>query len=126
PIPGDMQVSVLQKVERDSPQQIAPAGQAFGGPLVVQVNTSTGQPGQNVPVNFTISGPGTLSSSSAVTDSNGRAQVNVTAGSTPGTITVTASTGAFSQSFTLTVIPPGPSLSGGSILNGADFQRNSI
>src|SRR5207245_10444367 len=93
---------------------------------VVQVNTSTGQPAQNFPVNFSISGPGNLSANSANTDSNGRAQINVTATSPPGTITVTASTGAFPQTFTLTVIPAGPSLAAGSILNGADFQRNAI
>src|SRR5262249_24907060 len=62
----------------------------------------------------------------ANTDSNGRAQVSVKAGNTPGTITVTASTGAFNQSFTLTVIPPGPDLQNGTIANGADFQRNAI
>jgi uncharacterized protein (TIGR03437 family) len=77
-------------------------------------------------VSFSINGPGTLSSPTANTDSNGRAQVTVTAGNTPGTITVTASSGAFSQSFTLTVIPPGPNLKNGTISNGADFQRNSI
>jgi uncharacterized protein (TIGR03437 family) len=120
----NVQVTGLQKISGDN--QTVPAKQAFPSPLVVQVNTNTGQPAQNYPVNFTITGPGTLSAPSANTDSNGRAQVSVTAGSTAGTITVTASTGAFSQSFTLTVIPPGPNLQGGSILNGADFQRNSI
>jgi len=39
---------------------------------------------------------------------------------------VSASTGAFSQSFTLTVLPPGPNLQNSTISNGADFQRNSI
>jgi uncharacterized protein (TIGR03437 family) len=120
----NVQVTGLQKISGDS--QTVPAGQAFPSPLVVQVNTNTGQPAQSYPVNFTITGPGTLSSPAVNTDSNGRAQVTVTAGNTAGTITVTASTGAFSQSFTLTVIPPGPNLQGGSILNGADFQRNAI
>jgi uncharacterized protein (TIGR03437 family) len=120
----NVQVTGLQKISGDG--QTVPAGQAFPSPLVVQVNTNTGQPAQSYPVSFTISGPGTLSSPTANTDSNGRAQVTVTAGQTAGTITVTASTGAFSQSFTLTVIPPGPNLQGGSFLNGADFQRNAI
>jgi uncharacterized protein (TIGR03437 family) len=120
----NVQITGLQKVSGDS--QSAPAGQNFGAPLVVQVNTSTGQPAQSYPVSFTITGPGTLSSPTANTDSNGRAQVTVKAGSTPGTITVTASTGAFNQSFTLTVIPPGPDLQNGTIANGADFQRNAI
>jgi uncharacterized protein (TIGR03437 family) len=120
----NVQVTSLQKVSGDS--QSVPAGQAFPAPLVVQVGTSTGQAAQSFPVSFVINGPGTLSSSLANTDSTGKAQVTVTAGSTPGTITVTASTGAFSQQFTLTVIPPGPNLAAGSILNGADFQRNAI
>jgi uncharacterized protein (TIGR03437 family) len=120
----NVQVTGLQKVSGDN--QTAPAGQAFASPLSVQVNTSNGQPAQSFPVSFTISGPGTLSSPTAVTDSNGRAQVQVTAGSTAGTVTVTASTGAFSQSFTLTVIPPGPNLQNGTLSNGADFQKNSI
>jgi uncharacterized protein (TIGR03437 family) len=120
----NVQVSGLQKVSGDA--QSAPAGQAFPQPLVVQVNASNGQPAQNYPVAFSITGPGTLSTTTANSDSNGRAQVNVTAGSTPGTVTVTATTAGFNQSFTLTVIPPGPNLSGGAFLNGADFQRNSL
>src|SRR5262249_31377975 len=64
---------------------------AFSQPLVVQVNASNGQPAASVPVQFTVSGPATLSSNSATTGSNGRAQVNVAAGSTPGAVTVTAS-----------------------------------
>jgi uncharacterized protein (TIGR03437 family) len=119
-----VQVTGLQKVSGDA--QSSPAGQAFASPLVVQVNISTGQAAPGQLVNFSISGPGTLSASSATTDSTGKAQVNVTAGSTPGTITVTASLGSFNQSFTLTVIPPGPNLSSGRIVNGADFQVNSI
>ena len=120
----NVQVSGLQKIAGDS--QSAPTGQAFTSPLVVQANANNGQPAQGLPISFSISGPGTLSATTATTDSTGRAQVTVTAGSTPGTVTVTASTGAFSQVFTLTVIPPGPNLSGGSVVNGADFQRNSI
>ena len=120
----NVQITGLQKISGDT--QSAPAGQAFAAPLVVQANGSNGQPAQGQPVAFSITGPGTLSTNSAVTDANGRAQVSVTAGATAGTVTVTASTSGFSQSFTLTVIPPGPNLSAGSLLNGADFQLNSI
>jgi uncharacterized protein (TIGR03437 family) len=52
--------------------------------------------------------------------------VTVTAGSTPGNVTVTAQVGGFSQTFGLTVIPPGPSLTANSFVNGADFQRGAI
>jgi uncharacterized protein (TIGR03437 family) len=123
-ISANVQVTGIQKVSGDG--QTAPANTTFGQPLVVQVNTSTGQPAQSYPVSFTINGGGTLSSPTANTDSNGRAQVQVNAGNTPGTITVTASTGAFNTSFSLTVIPPGPNLQNGTISNGADFQRNAI
>jgi uncharacterized protein (TIGR03437 family) len=47
----------------------------------------------------------------------------VTAGSTPGSVTVTAFVGTFSQSFTLTVIPPGPALSNGSFYNAGGLTR---
>ncbi|MBS1858166.1 MAG: Ig-like domain-containing protein [Acidobacteria bacterium] len=114
----------LQKVSGDT--QTAAAGQAFGQPLVVQVNGSTGGPIAGFTVNFAISGPGTLSSATATTDSTGRAQVNVTAGATAGAVSVTASAGSYSVAFSLTVIPPGPSLSAGGFVNGADFQAGSI
>ena len=59
----------------------------------------------------------TLSATSVPTDASGRAQVTVKAGATPGAVTVTASAGNASQSFTLTVIPPGPALSTSSFYN---------
>ena len=120
----NVQITGLQKISGDT--QSVPAGQAFPAPLVVQANASNGQPAQGIPVSFGITGPGTLNTGSATTDSNGRAQVSVTAGATAGTVTVTASTGGFSQSFTLTVVPPGPNLAAGTLLNGADFQAGSI
>jgi uncharacterized protein (TIGR03437 family) len=92
----------------------------------VQVNGSNNQPLANFQVSFTATGPVTLSAASATTDSSGRAQVTVTAGSTPGTATVTASGGGFSQSFTITVIPPGPALTASSFMNGADFQTGFL
>jgi uncharacterized protein (TIGR03437 family) len=121
---ANVQLTGLQKVSGDT--QTAPAGQAFGSPLVVQVNGSNGQPVANFPVSFSVAGPATLSGSSATTNSAGRAQITVTAGATAGAVTVTASAGAFNQSFGLTVIPPGPSLTTSSFLNGADFQQGAI
>jgi uncharacterized protein (TIGR03437 family) len=123
-VTANVTVTGLQKVSGDP--QTAPANQPFSQPLIVQVNGSTGQPLANYPVRFAISGSGTLSSATATTDAAGRAQVTVTAGATPGGVTVTASAGAFSQSFSLTVIPPGPSLSLNGFVNGADFQRGAL
>lgn len=120
----NVQITGLQKISGEP--QTAPANTGFGQPLVVQVNGSTGQPIANYPVNFTISGPGTLSASSSNTNANGRAQVTVQAGATSGAVTVTATVGGFSQTFTLTVIPPGPSLTAGSFFNTGGGQRGSL
>ena len=79
-----------------------------------------------LPVNFSISGPGTLSSPVAITDSNGRAGVNVQAAGSTGAVTVTATSGSYSTTFSLTVIPAGPTLTTNSFYNGADFQLGSI
>jgi uncharacterized protein (TIGR03437 family) len=117
-------ITGLQKISGEP--QTTPANTGFGQPLVVQVNGSTGQPIANYPVSFTISGPGSLSASTANTNSSGRAQVTVQAGATSGTVTVTAQVGGFSQTFTLTVIPPGPSLTAGSFFNTAGLQRGSL
>lgn len=99
---------------------------AFPSPLIVQLATSNGTSTANLPVSFAITGPGTLSATSATTSSTGQAQVNVTAGTTPGQISVTATSGGFSQTFSLTVVPTGPTLTAGSFYNGADFQQGSI
>ena len=46
-------------------------------------------------VQFSVTGPASLSSSTVNTDSNGRAQVSVQAGATTGAVTVTATVGSF-------------------------------
>jgi uncharacterized protein (TIGR03437 family) len=114
----------IQKVSGDA--QTVAQNAAFPQPLVVQVNSTAG-PAANIPINFSITGPGTLSAATATTDSAGQGRVNVQAGGTSGTITVTASASNLTAvTFTLTVIPPGPNLQSGRILNGADFQRDAI
>lgn len=113
----NVQISSMTKVSGDG--QTAPANQTFASPLVVQVNGSNAQPLAGVQVNFSISGPGSLSSNSAITDGNGRAQVVAKAGGTPGAVSVVATVANISQTFSLTVIPPGPSLTTGSFINAA-------
>jgi len=98
----------------------------FSLPLVVQVNASNGQAAANINVQFSVTGPASLSSSSVPTDSNGRAQVSVTAGSTAGSVTVTATVTSYTQSFSLTVTPPAPTLTASNFYNGADFQAGNI
>ena len=94
-------------------------------PLVVQVNSTAG-PAAGVAVSFSITGPGTLSASSATTGPDGQAQVNVQAGGTTGAVTVTASAAGFSQSFNLTVSPPAPQITAANFYNAADLQRGKL
>jgi uncharacterized protein (TIGR03437 family) len=95
----------------------------FGQPLVVQVLDQSNKPLPGVAVSFNVQGSGvTLSAGSAPTDAQGNASVSAVAGGTAGTVTVVASTGNLSQSFTLTVRPPGPVFGLNNLLNGASFQ----
>jgi uncharacterized protein (TIGR03437 family) len=120
-------ITGFTKVSGDN--QAAPVGAAFGQPLVVQVTTSAGS-AAGVQVQFSATGPVSLGSTTATTDANGRAQTVVTAGSVTGPATVTASvvsnTGAGSQSFSLTVLPPAPAITASSFVNAADLQGNSF
>ena len=113
----NVQITSLTKVSGDS--QTVAANQNFAAPLVVQVNGNSGQPLPNVIVNFSASGAGTVLASSATTDGNGRAQVTAKAGAAAGTLTVVASVANISQTFTLTVVPPGPGLTTSSFVNAA-------
>ncbi len=110
--------------------QSAAVSTNFGSPLVVQVTTSTGTGAANVPVQFSTSGPVSLSATSVNTDQNGQASVNVTAGSVSGSASVTASiattTGVGSQTFSLTVLPPAPAISSSNFVNGADSSLTTL
>lgn len=119
---ANVQVGAVTKVSGDS--QIAQAGQAFSAPLVVQVNSTNGQALANASVSFQVTGgTATLSSGTALTDGNGRAQVTVTAGATAGTVTVSAFIASATQTFTLTIIPLGPSLTTNSFYNAGGLTK---
>lgn len=110
-------ITQLLKISGDA--QSAVVGTAFANPLVVQVNGSNVLPITNYPVQFSSSGPGILSSPTTVlTNNSGQAQITVTAGSGPGTVLVTASVAGFSKTFTLTVLPTGPTPNGITIVSG--------
>jgi hypothetical protein len=99
--------------------QTAAAGSALTDALVVKVADQYGNPVPGVTVNFSVTaGAASLSSATAATGSDGKAQVNVTLGTTPGTVTISASVTGVSpaQTFTATatVGPPVPP----SIVNG--------
>ena len=110
-----------------TPQSIKEAA-VFPDPLIVLVsNNSAPVPG--VTVNFAVSGvPVTLSAPTAVTDAQGQAQITATAGPTDGaaniTATVTNAGKTYTTTFTLTVLPPGPIISG--ISNAAGFQDGFV
>jgi uncharacterized protein (TIGR03437 family) len=112
-------VSGLQIVSGNN--QSAAVSTAFSQPLIVQVNGTNNQPLPNVGVQFSISGPATLSASSATTNSSGQAQVTATASATTGAVTVTATLSGYSVSFSLTVAPPAPALSSANFYNAAGF-----
>ncbi len=107
--------------------QVAIVGSAFPAPLVVKLTASNGIP-SGYTVNFSVSpaGSATLSSSTATTDSNGNAQVSVTAGTVAAPITVTATSAGQTATFNLTISPPGPTLVSSSFLNGADLQPGAL
>ncbi len=111
----------LAKVSGDL--QTTQSGQNFPSQLVVQVIGTNGQPLSNQPIGFAITDGAATVSASALTDDTGQARATVTAGSTPGTVTVRAFIATFSQTFTLTVIPPGPSLLSGGFYNAGGLNR---
>jgi uncharacterized protein (TIGR03437 family) len=118
----NVQIASLTKVSGDL--QTTQSGQNFGAPLVVQVNGTNGQPLSGQQVSFLVSnGTATLSAISAFTDGNGQVKITVTAGSVPGPVAIRAIIGNFFQTFTLTIIPPGPSLSSGSFVNAGGATR---
>ncbi len=112
----------IQKLSGD--QQSIALDTAFPVPLTVAVVNASGQGVQGAQVNFQVtSGAAILSASSVVTGSNGQASTTVTAGGTPGTITVSATSANFSVTFTLTALYPGPQKI--TIVNGASFNKGT-
>lgn len=100
--------------------QTALVGSAFGSPLVVQVNDANGNPVGGATVAFTVTaGSASVGTAAATTGSNGQASTAVTAGTSAGPITITATAGSFSTTFSLTSRLPGPANI--TIYNGPDF-----
>lgn len=90
-------------------------------PITVQVNGTSGVV-PSATITFAVtSGSATVSPSTVLTDVNGQASTAVTAGPTPGPITITATTATgLTQTFNLTANPPGPiNLT---YFNGASFE----
>jgi uncharacterized protein (TIGR03437 family) len=115
-------IALATPTKASGDNQSAVVATAFAKPLVIQVNDTKGNAAQGVGVAWAISGPGTLSNSSATTDAQGQASTNVKAGSTTGTITVTATVGSTVLTFTLTSRLAGPVVSATDFYNGAGYQ----
>jgi len=85
--------------------QTAAAGSALADALTVKVTDQYGNPVPGITVNFSVTaGAASLSSGTATTASDGKTQVNVTLGTAPGTVTISASVTGVSpaQTFTAT------------------------
>ncbi|MBI5281518.1 MAG: Ig-like domain-containing protein [Candidatus Solibacter usitatus] len=105
-------------------QPSIPIGQAFPQPLVVYVTDGQSRPVQGASVGWVVTGgAASLGAASSVTGADGRAQITVTAGSTPGTITVSATVSGLSPVvFSLQSRLPGPGLTNNSFVNYASGE----
>ena len=76
-------------------------------PLVVEVLDQDGDPLEEVPVTFTILGDdSSISTTTVVTDENGRAEITLPPGTDPGTYTITGSVEGIAETVTFTVAVP--------------------
>ena len=105
---------------------VGPAGSALP-PLVVLMVGSDGAPIAGAAVSFAITGGGgSLSTRSAVTDTDGRAGTVLTLPNAAGDVRVVATSGTSSVTFTATVVQPVlPGLVSGAAVNGASFNRGA-
>jgi len=106
-------ISVVQPL----PPSVA-VGEQFQ-PLTFVVRDASNNPVSGTQVNFSVSGGASLNTGSATTNAQGQVQVIVTAGSTAGSIVVTASAGSASTTATLTSRPAAPKLTSASFTNAA-------
>ena len=91
----------LEIVSGDDQQ--GPPGAALEKPFVVEVRDQTDKPSPGVQVTFSVSsGGGTLNTTRATTNSNGRAESTLTLGPNPGTNSVTASVAGIQGTRTFT------------------------
>ena len=111
------------KVSGDSQSTVI--GRPFATPLSVQLFDAGGRAIAGATVTFAIqSGQVTLSAVSVVTNSQGVATVNATAGTNAGPISVSATAVNRVVTFSLTALPPGPTLT--RVANAAGFQAGLV
>jgi hypothetical protein len=86
---GNAAASHIQIVSGNG--QVGLVGQALSTPLTVKVTSTTGAPLAGVTVTFAVtSGTATVSPGTTTTDANGQAKTNVTLGSSPGNVQISA------------------------------------
>jgi len=121
----NLTISALNKVSGDG--QTAIINQPFPQSLVVEVRDERGGAVPNQSVAWVVaSGSATVSNSAVTTDSSGRSSVTVRAGGTAGPVEVRATLGGRTQSFNLTVRPPGPVVSAAGIVTTARNQAGIV
>ena len=106
--------------------QTATVGTQLAAPVQAQVSDEFGNGVSGVAVDWAATN-GTVSAPSVTSDASGISSVNVTAGSTPGPITITARSGALAGSpvtFTATAAPVGSGSSTVSVLNNQFSPEN--
>ncbi|HSH16817.1 MAG TPA: hypothetical protein VLD18_12325, partial [Verrucomicrobiae bacterium] len=92
--------------------------------LVVRLSDICGTPASRIPVGWSVEPPNaaTLVNTVGTTDGNGRSSTLVRLGSQPGPLTVTATSGTLSATFTLTIVPGIPSAPLAGFVNAASYQ----
>ncbi len=118
-------VTIGNFVKISGDNQSAVIGRPFTTPLSVQLFDAQGRAISGANVTFAVqSGQVTLSASSAPTNSQGVATVNATAGTTAGPISISASAVTRVVTFSLTALPPGPTIT--RVSNAAGFQAGLV
>ena len=119
-------VAALTKVSGDL--QTAFTNTNFSTPLVVEVRDTNNVAVSGQTITFAVtSGNATLTSNTAVTDSNGRALTQVRAGANAGPIVITAIIPTLpAATFTLTAQLPGPIINSLDFFNAASGERGAV
>jgi adhesin/invasin len=103
--------------------QTVAVGQQAPQSLTVAVQDANGSGVPGIAVTFSVSsGPGTVATSQTTSDSTGHASTTLTAGATPGTISILASAVGKTVTFTVTSVGRTPIVSTVGFVNGASFQ----
>jgi uncharacterized protein (TIGR03437 family) len=107
--------------------QTVTVGNAFPQSLTVQIKDASNNPISGATVNFAVTaGNASVSPTSAVTDSQGRASTIASAAQNPGNITVTATYLSVSASFSLTAVAQGPVVTAANFQNAASYQAGLV